>query len=80
MVPSVSRLVMNDVKTCAPFSYVIFAPAAIWHTSSRLESSVRAGENKKNRMPCSMYQSRICDRIEKGGLSTTVQPSGYSAL
>ena len=39
-------------------------------------SAVKAGANRKKPIPRSRSNSHILDRIENGGLSSTVQPSG----
>ena len=77
---TVSRFVTNEVRTLAPLAYSMFANV---HTAQSIMSRmkmVRDGANRKYLMPRSVYHRRMDARIEKGGLSTTTQPSGYSSL
>ena len=72
-----SKLVRKAVLTTAPFSYVMSASVITWHIPGHLvEKFVRYGANKKKRMPADMYVLHMRDRMENGGLSTTVQSSG----
>ena len=60
--------------TVAPFSYVTPTPTGRAQLVRELEDEnrVRAGANRKNFTPLSVYHVRISLRMLKGGLSTTI--------